>query len=218
MEFVRQEPPGRSTNSTAGCDPAAWRSRSPSASLSQPSLLTGTSAPSIPVMVATAETSAWATPEWDTITPRSGSLIVFLEVLLRRPFFAHAADQPVVEGVRRIDAAIAQQVVHREHFADHRQVLAGVQRHGKERQLDVEQLGFLTVESGAVVFASSVPIFELHDDFDAFLLAHRADAEQGVDVDQPHAADLHVVAGDLVAAADEHVVATLRHVHHVVRD
>src|SRR6266850_1914753 len=218
MEFVRHEPPGKSTNSTAGRAPAAWRKRSPSASLSQPSLLTGTSAPSMPVMVATAETSAWATPEWDTITPRSGSLIVFLEVLLRRPFFAHAADQPVVERMRRIHAAIAQQVVHGEHFADHRQVLAGVQGHREERQLDVEQLGFLTVESGAVVFASGIPILELHDDLDPLLLAHRPDAEEGVDVDQPHAADLHVVTGDLVAAADQHVVAAPRHVHHVVRD
>src|SRR6266850_6217171 len=126
MEFVRHEPPGKSTNSTAGRAPAAWRSRSPSASLSQPSLLTGTRAPSIPVMVATAETSAWATPEWDTMTPRSGSLIVFLEVLLRRPLLTHAADQPIVEGVRRIDAAVTQQVVHREHFADHCEILPGV--------------------------------------------------------------------------------------------
>src|SRR6267378_3672739 len=162
MEFVRQEPPGKSTNSTAGCDPAAWRSRSPSASLSQPSLLTGT--------------SAWAMAEWDTMTPRSGSLIVFLEVLLRGAFFAHAPDQAVVEDMRRIHAAVAQQVVHGQHFADHRQVLAGIQGHREQRQLDVEELGFLTVESGAVVFASRVPILELHDDLDAFLLAHRADA------------------------------------------
>src|SRR6185503_19243253 len=111
IEFVRQDPPGRSTNSTAGCSATAWRKRSPSASLSHPSLLTGTSAPATPVMVETADARACASPECDTMTPRSGSLIVFLEVFLRLPLVAHALDQPVVEGVRRIHAAVAQQVV-----------------------------------------------------------------------------------------------------------
>src|SRR5258705_214958 len=218
MEFVRQEPPGRSTNNTAGRSPTACRSRSPSASLSHPSLLTGTRAPSIPVMSVTAETSAWATPEWETITPRSGSLIVLLEVLLQLTLFTHAADQPVVERVRRIDAAVAQQVIHRDHFADHRQVLARVQRNRDEGHLDVEDIGFLKVEAGAVVFAVGVPVLELHDDLDALLLPHGADAEQRVDVDEPHAADLHVVAGDLVTAANEDVDAPFRNVHDVVRD
>src|SRR6185503_4965917 len=171
MEFVRHDPPGRSTNNTAGRSPTARRSRSPSASLSHPSLLIGTSAPSIPVMTVTAETSAWAIAAWDTITPRSGSLIVLLEVLLHRAFFAHAADQPFVEVLRRIDAAVAQQVVHRDHLTDHGQVLAGVQRDRDERQLGVEQLGFLQIEPGAVVFACGVPILELHHDLDALLLS-----------------------------------------------
>src|SRR6266699_4030763 len=218
MEFVRHEPPGRSTNNTAGRSPTAWRSRSPSASLSHPSLLIGTSAPSMPVMSVTAETSAWATPEWDTITPRSGSLIIFLEVFLQIPLLAHAPDQPVVERMRRIDTAVAQQVVHRDHFADHRQVLPGVQGHRHERQLDVEQVGLLEIEPGAVVLARGVPILELHDDLDALLLAHGANAEQRIDVDQPHPADLHVVARDLVATADEDVHAALRDAHDVVGD
>src|SRR5260221_13883220 len=168
-------------------------------------------------MSATAETSAWATPECDTITPRNGSLIVFLEVFLRRPLFAHAADQPVVERMRGIHAAVAQQVIHGDDFTDHRQVLSRVQGHGDERQIDVEELGLLQVEAGAIVLTPGVPALELDDDLDALLLPHGADTEQRIDIDQPHAADLHVVTGDLVAAADQHIVAALGDVHDVVR-
>ena len=35
------------------------------------------------------------------------------------------------------------------------------------------------VEAGAIVLARRVPVLELHDDLDALLLAHGADAEEG---------------------------------------
>src|SRR5438034_7448565 len=109
-------------------------------------------------------------------------------------------------------------MIHRDNLADHRQILAGVEGHGHERHGHAEQLGFLAVEPGAVVLATRVPVLELHDHLYPLLLTHRAHAEQGVDIDQPHTPDLHVVAGHLVPAADEHVVAAPGDVHHVVRD
>src|SRR3989454_5037046 len=139
IEVVRQEPPGRSTNSTAGRPSIASASRVVSAPESQPSLLTGTSASPMPVMAATAARSAWATAACDTITPRSGSLIVLLEVLLQLALLGHAADEALVEGLGRIHSAVPQQVVHRHDLADHREVLARVERHGDERQRRSEE-------------------------------------------------------------------------------
>src|SRR5207302_9832170 len=72
MELVKQDPPGRSTNSTAGWPAIAAVSRAVSAPESQPSLLTETRASSTPVIAATADFSACATAACDTITPRSG--------------------------------------------------------------------------------------------------------------------------------------------------
>src|SRR6185312_7348378 len=212
-----QEPPGRSTKIIAGPSPTASRRRSASWSVPQPSLETAVSALSIPVMARTAATIACATAAWDTMMPRS-SLIVFLEVLLRIALLFHPLDQPLVERRGRVHTAVAQQMIHGHHFADHREVLAGIERHRHERNPHIEQLGALLVEPGPVVFARGVPVLELHHHLDALLLPHRADPEQRVDVDQTDAANLHEVARDLVPAADEHVVPAPRDVDDVVGD
>src|SRR5712692_1540277 len=217
-ELVRQEPPGRSTKITAGPFPTAAVSRADSAPESQPSLLTGTSALRTPAIAATADTSASATAACDTITPRSGSLIIFLEIRLQLPLLGHAPDQAVVERLRRVYAAVAQQVRHRHDLADHRQVLARVERHRHERQPHLQDLRLLAFDAGAVVLAPRVPVLELDHHLDTLLLAHRADAEQRLDVDQPDAADLHEVVRQLVPAADQDVVAAPRDVHDVVGD
>src|SRR6267143_4636555 len=107
---------------------------------------------------------------------------------------------------------------HRDDFADHCEVFSGIQGNRHERQLDVEQLGLLLVEPGAIVFTRVVPIFELYDDLDALLLPHGANAEQCVDVDQSNAPDLHIVPRYLVPPADEHIVAAPGDVHDVVGD
>ena len=52
-----------------------------------------------------------------------------------------------------------------------------------------------------------VPSFELHDELDALRRPRRRDAEQVLDVDEPEAADLHVVARQLRAAADARTTA-----------
>src|SRR5439155_807420 len=117
MELVRQEPPGRSTNSTAGCSAIAAVTRAVNAPESQPSLLTGTRASSTPVIAATAAFNACATAACETITPRSGSLIVLLEVLLQLALLRHPLEQPLVEMLRRVLAAVAHQVAHRHALA-----------------------------------------------------------------------------------------------------
>src|SRR6185503_12392977 len=105
-----QDPPGKSTNSTAGPSPTASRRRSASCSVPQPSLDTAVRALSMPVMARTATTNASATAAWETMMPRS-SLIVFLEVLLRVALLPHAFDQTLVERGGRVDAAVAQQMI-----------------------------------------------------------------------------------------------------------
>src|SRR5438094_8038748 len=203
--------------STAGESLTASASMRNSASRSQPSLLTGTKASLTPVMFSTAAISALATAAWETITPRSGLLIVPLQVLLKLPRLSHALEQALVEPLGRVHAAVAQQVMHRHHLADYREVLPGVERHRDDRHGHLEDVGPLLVQPGAVVLARGVPIGELHHDLHALLLPHRADPEQRLDVDQPHAADLHVVTRQVVPAPDQHVVAESLDVHHVVR-
>src|SRR5690349_21090173 len=216
-ELVRHDPPGRSTKSTAGRPSMARMSRSVSAPVSHPSFETGTRASFTPVIAATAVSNACATAACDTITPRRGSLIVLLEILLQLAAVGKALDQTVVEGACRVHPAIAEQVIHRHDLTDYGEVLARVEGHRDERQRHVEDLRGLPVDAGSVVFARRVPIVELDHDLDAFLLAHRTDAEQGANVDQPDPADLHVMLGQFVPAADQHVVAAARDVHEVVR-
>src|SRR5688500_3385195 len=136
----------------------------------------------------------------------AGSLIVFLKVLPHFGRSAHFRDQALVEPLRRIDAAVLEQMIHRDHFADDRDVLARIQQHANLGQLDIENLRRLAVEPRAIHDRVGVPVLQLHDDLDALLLAHGTDAEDGGNVHEPDAADLHVVALQLVATSDEHVV------------
>src|SRR5207249_12284565 len=114
-EPAGHEPPGRSTNRTACLLSIAWLRRSARAPESQPSFDTGTSASRTPVIAATAASRACATAAWETITPRSGSLIVFLEILLELTALGEPLEQPILECPRRIHGAVAQQVIRRRH-------------------------------------------------------------------------------------------------------
>src|SRR5207237_1815200 len=131
---------------------------------------TGTAASSTPVIAATAASSACAPAAADTITPRNGSLIVLLEVLLQLSALRQALEQPVVERAGRVHAAVAEQVVHRDDLADHGQVLAGVERHRDEREGHIEHPGLLAVDAGAIVPATGVPCGELDREPGARLL------------------------------------------------
>ena len=96
--------------------------------------------------------------------------------------------------------------------------LPGIERDHRLRELDVEDVGGRAVEPGAVDPLRLVPLLELDDDLDALLLAHGAHAEDRRDVDDADAADLHVVALQLVAAADEDVAAAARGDDEIVGD
>src|SRR5205809_3485423 len=138
---MRHDPPGRSTNSTAGFPPIAAVSRSVRARPSHPSLLTGTRASSTPAMAATAVTRDCATAACDTTIPRSGSLIVFLEILFHLGPLAHGADQPLVARRGRVHAAVADQVVHRDDPAARGEALPRVAGLRDVGQVHVEQDG-----------------------------------------------------------------------------
>src|SRR5256714_1794703 len=143
--------------------------------------------------------------------PPESSLMIFLQVftdVIRRCRF-HSAHKAVVEGFGGIDAGVAQQMVHGNHLGDHGDVLARIQEDGDLRQLDVEYGRGLHVETRALDNRVLIPLFQLNDDFDAFLLAYRADAENCRDVDETNAANLHVMALDFVTSSNQDVVAAL---------
>src|SRR5215203_3605493 len=125
---IRQEPLARSTNTTAGCPATAAITRSSSATRSQPLFETGMRAPVRPLICSAACTSAAASGPWHTTTPRSSSLIVLLEVLLDPTLFLHALDEASIECRGHIHSGIAQEVHHRDHLRNHRDILAGVER------------------------------------------------------------------------------------------
>src|SRR5260370_36844595 len=97
-------------------------------------------------MTVTAATSACARAAWETITPRS-SLIVLLEVLLDVGARAHPLEEPLVERPRRVHARVAQQVVHRDDFADDGEVLPRAEVAVDQRHWNLQQLLVLAIRA-----------------------------------------------------------------------
>ena len=108
-------------------------------------------------------------------------------------------------------------MVHRDDLGDHRDVLAGIERDGDARDLDAEDRRRLGLEAGPLDRHPFLPLLQHDHDLDALLLAHGADAEERLHVDQADPADFHVMAREFVAAADQDVGSPPRHLHHVVR-
>src|SRR5688500_7930075 len=218
-----QLPPGRSVK-IARMPPRSMRSRSSASMSSPPSpvLLRGSSRLPRPVIRSTADRRPAESSPWPATSARAASgvplLIVLHQVLAHVGLATHLRDQSIVEPFRRIDAAVAQQQVERDHLGEHGDVLARVERHADLRDLDLEDRGALEVEPRALDDRLGIPLLELDDDLDPLLLAHRLDAEDPRHVDEPDAADLHVVALQLVAAGDEDVVSAALHDHDVVGD
>ena len=100
-----------------------------------------------------------------------------------------------------LHAGVAKQVHHRHDLGDHGDVLAGVERHHDLRNGNVEDQRLLPGQPGAVGVLGRLPVLELDHDLDSLLLPDRPHAEERGDVDQPDAADLHVVRGQLVSPA-----------------
>src|SRR5687767_7601531 len=123
-----QLPLGMSVKTIPGPSPRASRTLFCSASGPQPSLLTARRASaSAPAIWRTDCTSPSASEAWLTTSPRTGSLIILLQVLRHA---GHPVLEPLVEQAGAVDARILQQVVHGHHLADHRDVLTRHQRNG----------------------------------------------------------------------------------------
>jgi hypothetical protein len=113
---------------------------------------------------------------------------------------------------------ILEKMVQRDDLGDHGDVLARVQRYDHPRHLHSQNVDQLGIEPRAIVVRLLVPGFELNDHLDPLLLADRPDPEQGRDVDDADAADLHVMALQLVPAADDDLGSVPRDDHDVVGD
>src|ERR1700674_5807818 len=110
-----------------------------------------------PQICPTAETSPAENSPWPIsiargLSPSEAllSLIVFLEVFadVARPRrVLHATDQPIVECFSRVYPRIAEQVVQRDDFGDHCDVLSGIEVDRDLGQLDFEYGRGLNVES-----------------------------------------------------------------------
>src|SRR2546425_5360284 len=59
--------------------------------------------------------------------------------MIRRPPRSTLFPYTTLFRSRRVDAAVALQMVHRHHLADHGEILARVERHGDERQAHAER-------------------------------------------------------------------------------
>src|SRR6266550_7090731 len=97
-------------------------------------------------------------------------------------------------------------MIERNHFRDNRNIFSGIQRHSHEGDFDVEDRGGKSIETRSIDHCVLIPFLELYDNFDSFLLADRANSKDGWNVDESDAANLHVVALQLVTAPDQHIV------------
>src|SRR4051812_10625522 len=96
-------------------------------------------------------------------------LIVFLQVAPHFARRAHLLLKALVEALRRIDAAVFEQMIQSDDFGDDGNVLSRVERNADLGNLDVEDGRRLAIESRAIRRCILVPLLELHDDLDAFL-------------------------------------------------
>src|SRR5579883_16117 len=225
---IVQLPAGRSVKITrAPIAATASRSVRTISSPPSPRLVRGTSTPPRPVIWSTAETTPVAKSPWPTTSARGArtspvSLIVFSQILLdegplhARP--AHVLDQPLVELLGRVDTAVPEQMVHRDHLRDDGDVLPGIERHGDLRDRDVEDRHGHPVQPRALDHRLLVPLLEVHDDLDPLLLSDRANAEDRAHVDQADPTDFHEMALELVPPAHEHVGAAPGGDHQIVGD
>src|SRR5690606_39354966 len=99
-----------------------------------------------PVTAATALVRPDASSPWAATTARTsgvsavsaGSLMVLLQVAANVNRLLHAGNQAIVECMSRIHARVLQEMIHRDHLGYHGDVLARVERHGDERDIDTE--------------------------------------------------------------------------------
>src|SRR6478609_4290115 len=173
-----------------------------------------------PVTASTAEISPAAKSPWPATSARFGvdSLMVLTQVPVDLGLVAHLLDQRLVEPLGGIDTAPLQEMMHRDHLRNDRDVLPRIERNRDARDRHAEDVGRLAVEPRPVDDGVVTPLLELHDHLDALLLPHGADAEDRRDVDETESADLHVVPLKVVPAADEDVTSAPPNQDQVVGD
>src|SRR5215831_15642706 len=182
-----------------------------------------------PLICSTADTRPAAKSPWPATSARAVAaagagasarslLIVLLQICRHVQRSTRLAHQPLVESLRRVDAAVPEEMVHRDDFRDNRDVLARIERHANLGQLDVENRRGFGVQACAIDRGIVMPLLPLDDDLDALLLAHGANAEDRRDVDETDATNFHVMALQLVAFPDEDVAAAPACDHQIVGD
>src|SRR5690348_1574036 len=148
---------------------------------------------------------------------RCASFVIFLEIPPDFGRTPHRLHQALVEAFGRIYSTVLQQVVHRDHLGDDRNILSGIQRHHDLRHGDVQNRRAITIQTRAIDDEVRIPIYELHDDLDPLLLTNGADAEHRRHIHQANTADLHVMSLELVAAPNQDFAAAPADDDHVVR-
>src|SRR3990170_4556560 len=168
-------PPGRSVKKTrtSFADAAERNCVSMSSALS-PRFVSATKSFPSPAICSTALTRPSANaacpatiargPDSAPAASPSALFVIFLEILpdVACRGLAHPADQSLVENLCRVDSRIAQQMIEGDHFGDHRDVLAGIERNRDERDLHSQYFRRVGVESGAVDHCVLVPFLESH--------------------------------------------------------
>src|SRR5438105_5008873 len=126
------------------------------------------------------------------------------------------ARQLLLEVLRRVVALQLQQVVARGDFDDGGQVAARAHRDDEQRHFGIQDAVLLLLDAEAVVLDPVVPFDQLDHHLHLLAIADGRAAEQVLDVDDPDAANLHVVLDDLGGAAVDGPALSLLQVDDVV--
>src|SRR5687767_13704257 len=113
-------------------------------------------------------------------------------------------------------SARAEQLIARRDFDEDGEVTPGRNGHTDEWQRQIQDVVPFFVETEPVVVTPRFPSLELHNQLDALRRARRGDAKQVLDIDHTQAADLHVMARQLRARADQNGLGAPPHFHGVV--
>ena len=84
--------------------------------------------------------------------------------------------------------------------------------------LVAQKFRILVLQAKAVVLLLLAPVLQFDHHVDGLGILHALHAKQGFHIDDPDAAQLDKVLGDVRSAADQSVVADLADLHHVVGD
>src|SRR5690606_14969501 len=125
-------------------------------------------------------------------------------------------NETLVECFCRVHTRVPQQVIHRDYLGHHGNVLARIQRHGDQGNIHSKYGSSLLVQAGALDDCICPPLLEPHDNLQSLLLPYCTNTENGRDVYQPHATNLHVMALQLHSLAYHHICTSSLEANQVV--